>query len=278
MKKPIIDLLVIIFLLFSVVSGYCKGNITDFDAYSTYFGKSKSQVKIISPNYLEIQDNMWRTDAYSFSDNDYAILLVNFDENKVNFVIAQFTSGCLDFLNMENNNTGTFELGSTILGFDLDTIVASLTTNDGDLLVLFPENTVCSASLENDYGTFVCGYNEDLATNIQDVVTKQNQKEVIGNVASKKEPIAIEVPGGRYVIGEDIPAGNYSITIKDGGTNITVWGSAYKDYKTNGGLLLNITLLADDNPQLGKVILNEGNVIDFSSPVIFGPPNNLSFK
>ena len=85
------------------------------------------------------------------------------------------------------------------------------------------------------------------------------------------------VYGGRYTVGEDIPAGSYSISATDRGTNLTVWGAAYDDYKTNGGLLLNVVMNKDRNPNLGKVILEEGNVIDFSSPLIFEPYKGFSF-
>lgn len=83
--------------------------------------------------------------------------------------------------------------------------------------------------------------------------------------------------GGRYTVGEDIPAGSYSISATDRGTNLTVWGAAYDDYKTNGGLLLNVVMNKDRNPNLGKVILEEGNVIDFTSPLVFEPYKGFSF-
>lgn len=79
------------------------------------------------------------------------------------------------------------------------------------------------------------------------------------------------VNGGRYIVGEDIPAGSYSISITQSSTNMTVWGSAYQDYRSNGGLLLNVVLDASRNPTLGKVVLEEGNVINFTRTVIFEP-------
>lgn len=83
--------------------------------------------------------------------------------------------------------------------------------------------------------------------------------------------------GGRYTVGEDIPAGSYSISATDKGTNLTVWGAAYDDYRTNGGLLLNVVMNKDRNPNLGKVILEEGNIIDFTSPLVFEPYKGFSF-
>lgn len=85
------------------------------------------------------------------------------------------------------------------------------------------------------------------------------------------------VNGGRYIVGEDIPAGSYSISATEKGTNLTVWGAAYDDYKTNGGLLLNVVMNKDRNPSLGKVILEKGNIIDFTAPLVFEPYKGFSF-
>lgn len=85
------------------------------------------------------------------------------------------------------------------------------------------------------------------------------------------------VPGGRYIVGEDIPAGSYTISIEQSSANLTVWGAAYHDYDANGGLLLNIFLSKDSNPTLGKVILEENNIIDFTSALVFSPFEGFSF-
>ena len=90
------------------------------------------------------------------------------------------------------------------------------------------------------------------------------------------------VPGGRYTVGEDIPAGAYTISMEDGSTNLTVWGAAYEDYRSNGGLLLNVTMNSRSssssyNPVMGKVILKEGNVIDFVHELVFDAYAGLNF-
>lgn len=89
---------------------------------------------------------------------------------------------------------------------------------------------------------------------------------------------AFEVPGGRYIIGEDIPAGDYTISISTGSTNLTVWGAAYHDYNAKGGLLLNVSLEANKNNKLEKVVLEDGNIIDFSSSLTFKSYIGLSFS
>ena len=54
-------------------------------------------------------------------------------------------------------------------------------------------------------------------------------------------------------------------------------GADYGDYQTNGGLLLNVVINKKSNPSLGKVILEEGNVIDFESQLLFEKYTGLSF-
>lgn len=141
----------------------------------------------------------------------------------------------------------------------------------------------------NDYNT-----NGGLLLNT--VINDKNPtlKKVIleaGNVIDFTAPLTIEkyspldvnwevsntIPGGRYTVGEDIPAGSYSISATDKGTNLTVWGAAYEDYRTNGGLLLNVVMNKDRNPNLGKVVLEEGNVIDFDAALVFEPFKGFSF-
>lgn len=78
----------------------------------------------------------------------------------------------------------------------------------------------------------------------------------------------VEVSGGRYFVGEDIPAGYYTFRIEDGATNVTIWGAGYQDYDTNGGLLLNTILEDPGNSFLAKVVLEEGNVVDFDHTLI----------
>ena len=84
--------------------------------------------------------------------------------------------------------------------------------------------------------------------------------------------------GGRYTVGKDIPAGEYSVSLaNEGWTYLTVWGKQYDDYSTDGGLLLSIDLDSEDKPKLGKVILKEGNVIDFDEDLIFKKFQKISF-
>lgn len=97
--------------------------------------------------------------------------------------------------------------------------------------------------------------------------------------ADYSESEQFTLPGGRYTVGEDIPAGSFSVRIETGLANLTVWGANYNDYETNNGLLVNILLQASDsnNNEIGKLVLEEGNIIDFTAPLVFTKYHGLSF-
>ena len=87
-----------------------------------------------------------------------------------------------------------------------------------------------------------------------------------------------EVHPGVYVVGEDIPAGSYTIALKnpDATANIFLWGAEQNDYETNGGLLVN-ELLYGDQKVMGKIILKEGNILHITADVYIGPFRGIWF-
>ena len=107
---------------------------------------------------------------------------------------------------------------------------------------------------------------------------KALQTQLNTELVNRPEWKEVTVPKGYYVIGEDIPEGTYSITLKDkkGSCYIGVWGYAVKDYKTNGGLIYNLLLMSDDNT-IGRIVLKAGWTIEFSNSVIMQPPKGLDF-
>lgn len=94
----------------------------------------------------------------------------------------------------------------------------------------------------------------------QEIISRPEWKETI-------------VPAGRYTVGEDIPAGSYSIKLPEGEeyVNFIVFGIEYGNYKDNGGLLYNEGV-REGNSILGKVTLQSGNVVYISASLIFAPP------
>ena len=90
----------------------------------------------------------------------------------------------------------------------------------------------------------------------------------------------VAVPAGAYIVGEDIPAGYYSVMLGNSGSNIStwlnVWGAKVEDYQTNGGLLNNI-LINSDNPIVGKVMIEDGTVVEFKTELVFSPYEPIEF-
>ena len=87
----------------------------------------------------------------------------------------------------------------------------------------------------------------------------------------------VEIPAGRYTVGTDIPAGDYRIAISTGYAYLSVWGSEYNNFDEDGGLLLSMVLNAE-NKEIGKAVLNEGNVIDFDSALVFETYHGLGLQ
>ncbi len=104
------------------------------------------------------------------------------------------------------------------------------------------------------------------------------QRLISAEIVKRPEWKEVTVPGGEWVVGYDIPAGNYSISLYPGAsyTNVFVWGEKKGDYSLGGGLLLNSRVKVDD-PKIGKVVLYTGNVVELSGPVIFAPAVSLGF-
>ena len=80
----------------------------------------------------------------------------------------------------------------------------------------------------------------------------------------------IEVPAGTYIIGEDIPAGDYTISFKNG------IGSMVDLYDENGKIITS-NYLYKDNSTIGKIPLYYGHIIQTSGPLIFEPYKGLAF-
>ena len=88
----------------------------------------------------------------------------------------------------------------------------------------------------------------------------------------------VTVPVGIWKVGDDIPAGTYSIrATPEGITSVNLWRRAKDDYSSNG-LILCESVIFDETDLIGKVIFEEGNVLEISgSPVYLCPPVSLEF-
>lgn len=105
----------------------------------------------------------------------------------------------------------------------------------------------------------------------QDLV--QLQKKVVFEIMGRPEWKQVTVPAGTWRVGDDIPAGYYSIST-EGRALVCVWLKNKDDYDDNGRYYYDI--LTADKP-CGKIILKTGMLVDTDAPVIFAPPMSLGF-
>ena len=86
---------------------------------------------------------------------------------------------------------------------------------------------------------------------------------VLAEIITRPEVDSITLPAGEWNIGVDIPAGAYRMELTTKSVLVQVWGAAYKDYTTNGGLIIS------ENREIGygKIVLREGNVLFINKPV-----------
>jgi len=77
----------------------------------------------------------------------------------------------------------------------------------------------------------------------------------------------VEVPPGKYYVGEDIPAGNYRIEITGGTGSFDL-----KDQKDGKLILTGVTGQFYKITEIGKLILEEGNELTiYNSTFVFYP-------
>ena len=97
-------------------------------------------------------------------------------------------------------------------------------------------------------------------------------------LVSRPEWFGTEVPAGIWTVGVDIPARAYSVELvgEIGVSVFRVWGAKIDDYSTNGGLIHSVYMTKDNN-LLGKIVLEEGYVLELSTPFKFAPPLSLGF-
>lgn len=102
------------------------------------------------------------------------------------------------------------------------------------------------------------------------------QKELTKEIMSRPEWKEVKIPAGEWVVGQDIPAGIYSIVIPKGGSAVIhLWGAAIDDYDTNGGMRLSD--YRHEGEDIGKIELFDGNILELGDTVILTPPISLGF-
>ena len=99
------------------------------------------------------------------------------------------------------------------------------------------------------------------------------QKAVTEEIMNRPEWKAVTVPAGQWKVGEDIPAGSYSISVEEKSL-VNVWKKAPQDFSDNGMLFNEI--IQPESPY-GKMVLETGWIVTNSKPIIFSPPISLGF-
>lgn len=103
-----------------------------------------------------------------------------------------------------------------------------------------------------------------------ELVELRNQ--INAEIVARPEWKQTEIPAGEWVVGEDIPAGSYSISVTGKQSLVQIWEKAVNDY-TGGGLLFN-QIIKD---KYGKIKLKEGWIFTLTKPVILSKPESLGF-
>ena len=92
-------------------------------------------------------------------------------------------------------------------------------------------------------------------------------------IMSRPEWREVTVPSGEWVVGKDIPAGEYSVSSGSGGAYINVTRPKGKSYD----LIVNQGVTSTDNA-IGRVNLKDGDVVTVKhGSLIFAPPISLGF-
>ena len=96
------------------------------------------------------------------------------------------------------------------------------------------------------------------------------QKAVVAEIMSRPEWKQVEVPGGSWTVGTDIPAGSYCITPTSKGGYITI-------YDNTGRMVISQGIRKDDS-KIGKIELRDGYVVEVENgSLFFSPAIGLGF-
>lgn len=110
---------------------------------------------------------------------------------------------------------------------------------------------------------------EDLSALSFDELVALSQK-VTAEIMGRPEWKEVTVPGGKWIVGEDIPVGTYSI-------HPTPKGGYVRIEDSNGKLIISQGIRKEDS-SIGKIELLAGYIVEVENgSVIFAPPKGLGF-
>ena len=100
------------------------------------------------------------------------------------------------------------------------------------------------------------------------------QRLLTAEIMSRDEWKEVAVPPGTYIVGIDIPAGTYSVEVRQAETVFRVYE------QENGKKLISTALYSiyEDQKQIKKLVLEDGNIVEIiSCTVHFSPYTGLGF-
>lgn len=104
--------------------------------------------------------------------------------------------------------------------------------------------------------------------------TVQENSEATSETSQGKK---VEIPAGTYTIGEDIPAGTYTVSLANEKQTVLfeAWRVSVGNYNNGGNI--EYCWLKKENPLIGKIVLENKNVVRFGGPVVFEQYKGFSF-
>ena len=135
MKKKLFLFMSFILLLcqFSVVNA--KGELGDNDAFKTYIGKTRSEVRRISPIFDELADDQYLVDCIIEDDELLGISVMFDDYNLVQAVSILVSKGALKKMGIDTDlETATF-IGAINLGFESKDVLNIKISDDGEYVL-----------------------------------------------------------------------------------------------------------------------------------------------
>ena len=120
-------------------------------------------------------------------------------------------------------------------------------------------------------GSFAFADSVDLSGMSFDELTAL-QKNLVKEIMSRPEWKEVKVPAGTWKVGEDIPAGTYGVSTDTVLVTMTIYKNENKDFSD----LESMNVLSQEQ-SVGKLVLQEGWVVELTGEVIFTPPVSLGF-
>ena len=152
--KKIILVLLLCLILIQVSPSAARGLIFDYDAFGVYFGKTKSEVRQINPNYTYVESDCYHLDTFA-GMHMFAI----FENNRVSELFMAIPDFVLKEMDLKNSVDEALDLGAYLMGLNLDNKMLNFDDN-GNYYQVFFDGVGCSSSYSYKDGVYIilCTY------------------------------------------------------------------------------------------------------------------------